>query len=300
MYSTNNIWYMTDEDVVKSRFGNETITNFVAEGGVWSSDTTGRYLLYPYCAGISLPLTNSTFFDAVKLSYLWESTSKAYKNTSYAQNTSLCAYHFMAIPMLNVVLENINLMKNSNGEYSKLVFHSIHDTTVELLLKALRLWDGELVIFGEMVTIEIYTKLDNMDEYYFRITRKGEFVPYPLCEYQNDSQLCDLNVLLDNSFNDVVNQTVWSNTMCANVLSNCQCGYCKEMATTTTSGSDSDECNDTLEDSFDTKSISFWAGIVIGVIFGGVVMVLLIVVWRRVCTKKEKIDNSYFLNDSKM
>ena len=284
--------------MIYSDFGNATRKAFEGEDGIWSTDKVGTYLLYPYCAGMSLPFENSTFWNSVKLSYLWQAASKSYLNTSYAQNTSRCIDHFYAIPMLNVILENINLMKSKS--YSKLVFHSIHDTTIELLLKALGLWNDQLVIFGEMITLEIYSRSNHNNEYYFRITRLGKFVPHPLCQYDDNSELCDLDILLKDSFNDIVNQSVWSNEMCANLISDCKCGYCMETTPSPTKP-DEDDCDTSVNKTLDATSASFWGGIVIGIIVGVVLITLCGIIHKKYFNKREKMqDTNYFMRDTAM
>merc|ERR1712129_630885 len=118
---------------------------------------------------------------------------------------------------------------------SNLVIHSVHDSTLELLTHALGIWDGE------MMTIEIYSQKGDESGYLFRIMRKGKFVPYPLCDYDdNVTQLCDLGILLNDSFSDIVSQKEWSTDICGNLVSDCRCGYC-------TAESTEDNCYDEIK-----------------------------------------------------
>ena len=206
--------------VVNSEFGKATISAYESEGGKWKSDKVGTMLLYPYCAGMTLPLENDTFWNAVQLSYDW---GTSFVNTSYAKNKTECYNNFMNIPMLYKMQNDINMLKNTNNEYPKLVLHSAHDSTVIRLLQSLGVYDYHLIIFGEMITLEIYSDINDTELYWFRLTRKGQFVPYPRCDYYNDeTELCDLDILLENSFSEVVSQTQWSSNLCANVLSDCR------------------------------------------------------------------------------
>ena len=280
------------ERIVQSDFGNATITAYEAEGGRWKSNKVGTLLLYPYCAEMTLPLSNETFWDAVELSYEWGTT---FVNTSYAMNKTECYNNFMNIPMLYKMKSDIEMLKNESKP--RLVIHSAHDSTVIRLLQSLGMYDYELIIFGELVTLEIYSAKDDDDLYYFRFTRKGEFIEYPYCDYENGTELCDLEVMLENSFANVVSQKEWSSELCANVLSDCRCGYCEEVDISTTS--DTDGCNEGNEsDTFDAGSLSFIVGIVIGIGIGVVAALIVGLTLYKFCQSgNREAHGGYLLKD---
>ncbi len=89
--------------------------------------------------------------------------------------------------------------------------------------------DGIQPFFAQFLTLELYSanmnylyNKNNNIKYLFRFTHKGKFIPYEYCydEYNNDdikSELCDLNLLLNNGFKDVnITQREWliKNVMC--------------------------------------------------------------------------------------
>ena len=234
------------DDVYSSTFGQNTINSFISEGGIWTKNKTGKDLQYLYCKGTTLPLTNNTFWDVVKYSYLWEA---AEVNTTYWLKTDQCIGHFRIIPILYKILTDINSMKNNinvnNDEYPQLIMHSAHDSTLLHILKGLNMWNHELIIFGELVILEIYTSANDDDsEYLFRWTKKGKFLPYPFCDYKNgQTELCDLDIMLNNSFNEAVDMDTYSNNICANVLTDCRCGYCHTNTNTTSEVSDHEPCD---------------------------------------------------------
>merc|ERR1711933_260414 len=91
--------------------------------------------------------------------------------------------------------------------YPRLVIHSAHDYTIIRLLLSLGIYDYNLVMFGEMVTLEIYSAKNDTDLYYFRWTRKGQFIRYPTCNYgygETATELCDLDIMIQRSFKNIV------------------------------------------------------------------------------------------------
>eukprot|EP01084_Bolivina_argentea_P033127 61308_1 len=293
--------------VSNSKFANDTISAFESEGGIWFSSEVGNQLLYPYCAEMKLPLTNDTFWNAVRLSYDIDTV----KDTNI--NQTECYYHFLNIPMLNKIYNYINMMKQNS--YPKLVLHSVHDLTIIRVLQSFGIYDYNLIMFGELVTLELYSAFNQSDLYYFRFTRKGEFIPYPTCDYQNgQTELCDLNVLLERSFKNIISTKEWVNK-CNTLITDCVCGYCdsdSDISTTmmyttydvtgdTTQTSDN-ECENTVDKSvIDPTNISFWIGIGIGVGIGIILGCCSIILIRRYCcgiNENEKfLHNQYYLEE---
>eukprot|EP01084_Bolivina_argentea_P023671 44197_1 len=284
------------DEVIKSKFANETIKAYIEEGGIWKSNKVGTHLLYPYCAGMSLPLSNSTFWNAVKLSYDW-GTAATYVNTTYAKNKIECYNNFMNIPVLYKMKYDIDSLK-SNG-YPKLVIHSAHDSTLIRLLLSLGVYDHKLIIFGEMVTFEIYSAKSDVNMFYFRLTRKGEFVPYLYCDYENESELCDLDILLKHSFKEVVSQNNWANELCLNMLTDCRCGYCVDVGNVTqipeTTEINENPCDKKSSDVFDASSKNFWIGIGIGVGVGLLCAVFISGIIYKFRMKRTRNEHAQFL-----
>ena len=45
---------------------------------------------------------------------------------------------------------------------------------------------------------------------FLRWTKKGKFLPYPFCDHRNgETELCDLDTMLNNSFNHVVDMDTY-------------------------------------------------------------------------------------------
>ena len=87
-------------------------------------------------------------------------------------------------------------------------------------------------------------------------------MPYPFCDYQQGAtELCDLDIMLNNSFYDAVDMDTYSDDVCANLVSDCRCGFCGTTTTTDEpcSGSDNGE-------SFDMGSVNFWVGFLTAVL----------------------------------
>ncbi len=102
------------------------------------------------------------------------------------------------------------------AEKAKLVYHSVHDTSILFLLEAMNISNGREPMFAEMLTLEIYERSEsdpwynkNIEQetnelyanYLFRWTRKGlPLTPFPGCEAEAEytkSNLCSLSVLMD-------------------------------------------------------------------------------------------------------
>ena len=294
----------TEQDkIYLSEFGQNTIKSFEDEGGIWASNKTGKELQYLYCRGQTLPLSNNTFWNAVKYSYQWESAQN--NNNSYWLDTDECISHFHSIPMLYKILKDINVMRdnnnnnnNNNNEYPQLLMHSTHDGTLIMLLKSLKMWNQELIIFGELIILEIYTSETNENKYLFRWTKKGKFLPYPLCDYKDDTELCDLDIMLNNSFNDVVDINTYNNDICANLVTNCQCGYC--LTTSSTTNKPDNGNNNINNNSFDIRNINFWIGFFMAIFIICIIAVIYKFVYKRYIDNKFKNRNGIYtlsLND---
>eukprot|EP01083_Nonionella_stella_P093264 261308_1 len=102
-----------------------------------------------------------------------------------------------------------------SAERARLIYHSVHDTSILYMLEALGISNGREPMFAEMLTLEIYERSMNdpwynidiqqvtdelYENYLFRFTRKGKALAiFPECEeeYQyTHSSLCSLSVLM--------------------------------------------------------------------------------------------------------
>ena len=107
--------------------------------------------------------------------------------------------------------------------------------TTRKFLQGLKLFfDGENYVRkmaqNEMITLEIYTAAENDEniEYYFRFTRNSEFLRYYLCNDYYNTQLCDLNILLNGDFADAIDLRTWEEESCPNFVNDCVCGLCPQ------------------------------------------------------------------------
>lgn len=238
---------------------------------------------------MTLPLSNGTFWNTVHLSYQW---AAAHITSPYAIQQMECYNQFMNIPVLDRMRRDMESVGQSG--IPRMVIHSVHDTTIIRLLQSLGMYNYQLIIFGEMVTLEVYS-MRNEDSLYFRFMRKGQFVPYPHCEYLNGSELCDLKLMMEHSFKNVVNQSVWADKLCGTLLTDCCCGYCHPQNGQSNSTSDR-LCEDT------NGSLTLWIGIAIGIIGGSLCTVILIVSWKKCPSYKGRSPSSLIklesLNDN--
>merc|ERR1712154_265219 len=121
-----------------------------------------------------------------------------------------------------------------HAEEAKLIYHSVHDTTILFVLEALGISNGREPMFAEMLTLEIYERSANdpwydknlevetielFANYLFRWTRKGKaLTPFPGCEQEYEytkSDLCSLSVLME-AMKDGKNIKEWEDE-CYNV-----------------------------------------------------------------------------------
>ena len=121
-----------------------------------------------------------------------------------------------------------------------------------------------------MVTLEIYSanmenayNIENEIEWLFRFTRKGEALLYPGCDYVNNTndELCDLRVLFENEFADVVGVREFESDICMKVLDDERCGYGK-------SENNDDEGNEEDDLLVDWESSTFLIAISMGFVGG--------------------------------
>eukprot|EP01083_Nonionella_stella_P001831 5257_1 len=283
--------------VLQSQFAKDTIAAFTKEGGIWSSPGTGHELLYPYCAGMTLPLSNDTFWKAIQLSY---DVDTAFVNTSYAKQQTECYYKFMNIPMLYSMQNNIKKLKKDSPP--RLVLYSVHDTTLVRLLQSLGIYNHQMIIYAELITLEIYSAINDSDLYYFRLMRQGEFVAYPTCDYMNgETELCELDVLVERSFKSVVSYQEWLG-QCSTLMTDCVCGYCEEIETTSEQdqqNTDDVKCGKSSDEGSNTSHSSFWVGIGLGSVIGVTLTVcVMMIVEKGSCIKRDNfVHREYFLNE---
>lgn len=222
----------------------EIIAEYKTQGGMWFDNTpwdlehAGFQIALYYCNGFDIPLENETFWTLMDAGLQWISvqpnaTSDDAFEREYATKQQ-CATHFMALPMYKRIFDEMSAVIDGNDDAKQFVLHSAHDSTIEAFLSGLGMYDGVFPYFAQFVTFELYSNIDG-DGYLFRITNKGEFVPYEFCadEYRNgDTQLCDLEILMRNGFADVnVTQRDWAEQRCATMLDDCVCGICNDNAT---------------------------------------------------------------------
>ena len=225
--------------------------------------------MFYYCDGITLPIEHDTWWDMVNVSYIYDTLID---ESDYGLEQQYCYYHTVALPMLNLFKSEIEKIINDDETKSRIVVYSAHGSTLMHLLGGMRIWDFEPFSNAEMVTLEIYSTnmeneyiIDNEIEWLFRFTRKGEILLYPECDYVNNTndELCDLRVLFDNEFNDVVSIREYENDICMKILDDKRCGYIKSQDTNNNDNKEDDE-NVLL----DWESSTFVIAIIIGFVGG--------------------------------
>jgi len=232
------------------------IDQYIKQGGKWydtpynAMDHAGFQIVLFYCNGFNIPLSADTFWNMVNAGVEWISIQPDknndidHKEIEYAKKHK-CIDHFMSIPMYKRFLDEIQAVINDKDDKKKFILHSAHDSTIKLFLSGLNLYDGIFPYFAQFLTLEIYSVNEEWSfhvnqreiKWLFRFTNKGEFIPYEYCKkewYQNDdlnnTELCDLNILLNNGFNDSINitQREWAEKRCKTLLDDCICGYCND------------------------------------------------------------------------
>eukprot|EP01084_Bolivina_argentea_P142360 250108_1 len=246
--------------------------------------STSYNIQYGYCNGLTLPLSNDTWNDIVNISWHRISQINDY-STDYAKKQHECYYHILAMPILNeindIIQEMIVSKDLNNNNYPKIVTHIGHHETVQYVLWGLELYDYSPIGMGEFITLEIYSadlenemNINQNISYLFRWMRKGQVLKYPFCEYSNNETLCDLNILIQNGFNDVMSGSEWAKNICPFMLDDKQCGY---------NHANSEQTEDGTVFDYDT----FWFGIIIGMIIGVSITISFGYMIKRCCLNKK-------------
>ena len=126
-------------------------------------------------------------------------------------------------------------MKNNNKP--KILSIAMHGSAIRRYLWGLNVYDNRNVFENaEMSTLEIYSAnpYNGLNDYgnikyLFRWTREGEFIPYPPCNHIYDTkntQLCDLEIMLQNDFNDAMPIQDFNKEICPFAMSKCLCDIC--------------------------------------------------------------------------
>eukprot|EP01084_Bolivina_argentea_P052943 97199_1 len=229
----------TDNSKIKNEYemSSDVQYRFEAQGGVWLKDgLTPHTLGFHYCAGLDLPIS----FDLLQDMDTFDREREASVDLSdNGKEKNYCYNHIINLASYKLLLDAINEMKSGNGP--KLLAISNHAGNIRAYLWGLDI-DGDHTFpeMAELTTLEIYSankyynihkkkKNKNKIEYYFRWTRRGEFLPYPECKHIYDSQntqLCDLEIMLNKDFKDVVAMDEFNNNICPNAVDLCLCGLC--------------------------------------------------------------------------
>jgi len=216
---------------------------FAATGNHYSYDY-GASATLMYCGGLDVPLSWDAFLDSLNMSYAIREAILSNNETSYTScklAASPMAWLFRTLIKNHIVyLRQVEMYRAAGedseeiktefeheksevdneyylyAEQAKLVYHSVHDTSILYLLQAMNLSNGRQPMFAEMLTLEIYERSEddpwynyNIDQvtnelfarYLFRWTRKGKaLAPFPGCQKEYEltkSSLCSLSVLMD-------------------------------------------------------------------------------------------------------
>eukprot|EP01083_Nonionella_stella_P095627 268499_1 len=273
-----------EQEYMQSEFVVNAFNNYINEGGVIPELATSLWktvtaMQYPYCNGQDIPLTNTTFFMLNNFSYSFPGKSVDV-STEYARDQRYCYEHTFAIPILNEYKRAMD--RRMQNDTDRIVIHMAHLDAFVSLMKGLDLPTAlEMPAMGEMLSFELYTAAGNNDSYLFRWVRKGETLHYRYCDYSNGTELCDLRVLLENDFVDVVHMSVWESEVCGHILDHNRCGY-SQVDVDNGTHSDDKGVEDTVE--WGTKTFHVGVGIGIGI---GVVCMLIILGCVRCCVNKK-------------
>jgi hypothetical protein len=238
-------WHQKFEDAVNnkqererfenSEYAKDLIARYESFGGQWLGGSvfelsTPFRLGYHYCAGLDIPIPLDLWQDMAKYDDLWQ---EAYDRTEYGRELNRCYYHTESIPAYQVTLNAINKMKNKQGPKALII--SSHAHSMRPYLWGLNIEDDhKWEKLAGLVTLEIYSAAKPNDddiEYLFRWTRNGKFLPYKLCnDYykKENSQLCDLQIMLDADFKDIVPINEFNQNVCSKAIDLCLCGLCDD------------------------------------------------------------------------
>jgi len=217
-------------DFENSAFGLDVRSRYESEGGVWAIGGRTPWLVgFWYCVGLDIPLTLELFQDMETYTVLHNA---AYDETPNGKEKNYCWNHIGALPAYKILLDIINDIKNGNDDAPKIFVVGSHGFSIRRYLWGLNIYDDRILSDNaELTTLEIYSAKSNIDgiEYYFRWTRRGEFVPYPACNdiYQSENtQLCDLEIMLNQDFVDAVSIDEFNKNICPNAIDLCLCDLC--------------------------------------------------------------------------
>ena len=273
-----------------------TMKSYQEQGGVIINESfafhehPGFRIANFYCNGLNLPLDDKTFWDLIQIGKNYTSTiPNRFSNDQFERKyleKQRCIYHFYAIPMYKRVYDDIYKMLTNEMENDKFILHSAHDSSIIAFLSGLNLYDGIVPYFAQFWTLEIYSSNDEEDgEYLFRFTHRGEFIEYEHCkqEYEDkQSELCNLDILLNNGFKNVnITQREWAEKSCANLMDDCECGYCEY---------DNQDNNDMNNGKWILEGYSFLIGICCGLTIFGLIHLVL---WYIKLWKKQEASYGY-------
>eukprot|EP01084_Bolivina_argentea_P142522 250376_1 len=292
--------------VMKSDLMNKTQVAWYKATGLNYSYNNGEGAVLMYCGGLDVPLKYNDFLNVLNMSY-------AIREALLANNeTSTTACKLVASPMawlFNTLIKNhilylrqVETLKTQGenfeqikgnfegvqstetdeyylyAEKAKLIYHSVHDTSILYMLQALGISNGREPMFAEMLTLEIYersvsdpwynkdiqqTTNELYANYLFRWTRKGKpLAPFPGCEQEfkyTNSNLCSLSVLMD-AIEYGENIKTWEKT-CQNVTEKYFAKKKKKTKVKSGHKHDSnihdDNAHDNIEQSATSGSVSF-------------------------------------------
>eukprot|EP01084_Bolivina_argentea_P124927 221388_1 len=204
---------------------------FEATGHAYSYNK-GESAVLMYCGGLDVPLEYNHFLNVLNTSYRIREAILSNNETSSTSCTlaaspmlwlfaTLIKNHIVFLRQTDMVehAEETDMFENGSyymsAERARLIYHSVHDTSILYMLEALGISNGREPMFAEMLTLEIYERSMNdpwynidiqqvtdelYENYLFRSTRKGKALAiFPECEeeYQyTHSSLCSLSVLM--------------------------------------------------------------------------------------------------------
>lgn len=259
-------------------------------------DFLGIDSLPAYCDNLKIPLSFNNYNKIINISYdliqyLFRNEYNMYvkdkeeKFINYTNSTKNNILKLISSPMRHLIHEYIiNNTNNIDISEKNIVYHSFHDSTIFELLGGMGISDGIQPIFAEMLSLEIYViNIDKISKnisqlfpsgFAFRLLRNNKILRFSNCseliELYN-SELCDLNVLLNILSDDAMPMVEWEIVM-QEYLNNFYANYSVDDQGDTNSGKDK------------SCSQDFIRGIIFGILIGIATSIFALIVF--ICVRK--------------
>lgn len=193
---------------------NSSKHTYMKQTGKSMGQSAGISLLPIYCNNIRIPLNITVFNATVDAGYRlkelkWSNEYNMYNKTyndsdEYKDKNTL--FEILSSPFRYLINSYIDDIHNDGN--NKIVYHSIHDISIFILLGGLGVGDGIQPMFAELLTLEIYSINNTYDidindsfpsGFGFRLIRNNDILQFEKCNQTIEMgfTICDLNVIVD-------------------------------------------------------------------------------------------------------